>query len=336
MPNPLPDPTTRVMQLLWPGAFATQAVHAAARLGVADTLADGPRSAEDIANAAGANADFTRRLLRALISLEIFREDDDGRFHNTPLSEALQRGSPARAWAMMLGAPFVWRPWGQLYDAVMTGGCAFDAVFATPFDEYMAAHPEEADAYNTAMDVNASMAAASVVAAYDFSAYETIVDVGGGRGALLAAILNANPKSRGVLFDLPGVVANRDTLRIARFGERCAVEGGDFFVRVPGGDALVLKSIIHALSDAQAAQVLRNCRNALNPKGRLMLIETILDAAGAPNPQKALMDLMMLTLTNGHERTAADFEALLPEAGFELTRVVPTDRGNAVIEAATR
>lgn len=334
MPNPHADPAARIMQLLWPGAFAAQAVYAAARLGVADLLAERPRSAEDIAAAAGANARFTRRLLRALVSLEMFREADDGRFHNTPLSETLTRDTPARAWAMMLGAPFVWRPWGQLYDAVMSGACAFDDVFATPFAEYMAARPDEADAYNTAMDVNASMAAPAVVAAYDFSAFETVVDVGGGRGALLAAILNAHPQARGVLFDLPEVVADRDKLRIARFGARCVVEGGDFFVRVPNGDALVCKSILHGLSDSQAGQVLNNFRNAIRPEGRLILVETVLDPAGTPNPQTALMDLMMLTLTNGHERTAEQFKTLLFAAGFHLTRMLSTDRGHCIVEAA--
>lgn len=327
------DANTRVMRMLWPGAFAAQAIHVAARLGVADLLVQGPRSAEDIATATGADGPSLRRLLRALTSLEIFREEDDGRFGQTGLSEAIRDGSPMRAWAIMLGAPFVWQPWGRLYDGVMTGKCAFDEIFATPFAEYMAAHPEEAEAYNAAMDAGSSAAVAAVVAAYDFSKFGTIVDVGGGRGALLAGILDAHPGARGVLFDLPGVVADAETLQVTRLGARCVVEGGDFFERVPAGDALVLKSIVHGLSDEQAHQVLRNCRRALDEGGRLILVETVLEPIREPSPQKALMDLMMFTLTAGHERTAEQFESVLRAAGFALLRIIPTERGNAVIEA---
>lgn len=330
------DPAMTMMRLLWPGAFAAQAIHAVARLGVADLLADGPRSAEEIATKANAHAPSMRRLLRALASLDIFREASDGRFSQTPLSEALRSGSPAHPWAMMLGSPFVWQPWGRLFDGVKTGKCAFDEVFATSFAEYMAAHPDESEAYNAAMDVNASMAQAAVVAAYDFSKFDTVVDVGGGRGALLAGILDANPQARGVLFDLPGVVNETARLQVTRFGDRCKVVAGDFFDHVPAGDALVLKSIVHGLSDAQADTLLRNCRQAIPPGGRLILVENMIDPSQASNPQKALMDLMMFTLTSGRERTAEQFEALLSAAEFELLRIIPTERGNAVIEASPR
>lgn len=330
------DAATRMMELIWPGAFAAQAVYAAARLGAADLLVDGPRSAEDIADAAGADAPSVRRLLRALVSLDIFREEEDGRFSQTPLSETLRKDMHVGPWAIMLGSPFVWLPWGRLYDGVMTGTCAFHQVFATPFDEYMAAHPEEAEAYDTAMNTGASRASSAVVAAYDFSGFKNVVDVGGGRGALLAAILEACPGTRGVLFDLPGVLADPEKLQVSRLGGRCAVESGDFFERVPAGDALVLKSILHAFGDQQASLVLHNCHQALDPGGRLILIETVLRPIKEPSPQKALMDLMMFTLTTGHERTAREFEALLRDARFDVLRIISTDRGNSIIEAAPR
>ena len=328
------DAATRMLEMIWPGPLAAQAIYAAARLGLADILADGPHSAEDIASTAKADAPSVRRLLRALATLEIFHQEDDGRFSQTPRSETLRSGTQVFTWAIMLGSPFVWRPWGQLYDGVVTGRCAFDEVFAMPFDEYMAVHPDEAEAYNAAMNTNASMALSPVVAAYDFSKFETIVDVGGGRGALLAGILEVNPGARGVLFDLPGVVADPEKLQVTRLGARCAVEGGNFFEYVPAGDALVLKSIIHGLSDEQAVRILYNCHEALNPGGRLILVETVLQPIQEPNPQKALMDLMMFTLTTGHERTAEQFEVLLREARFELLQIIPTERGNSVIEAA--
>lgn len=325
-----------MMQLLWPGALAAQAIHAAARLGAADRLADGPRSPAEIAAGSQADAPSVRRLLRALASLGIFREDDDGRFSQTPLSETLRADSYVRPWAIMLGSAFVWQPWGRLYDSVRTGTCAFDDVFATPFHEYMATHPDEAEAYNTAMNANASMALSAVVAAYDFARYETIVDVGGGRGALLAGILDANPAVHGVLFDLPNVVAEREKLQVAHLDRRCVVEGGDFFEHVPKGDALVLKSIVHGLSNEQAVQVLRNCHRSIHPGGRLILVETVLESGGPPNPRKAMMDLMMFALTAGHERTAEQFHDVLSEANFEVAQVVPTDRGNSIIEAMPR
>lgn len=330
------DAAKRMMQMLWPSALAAQAIYAAARLSVADMLADGPLSAETIATQANADADAVRRLLRALASFGVFCQTDDGRFGQTPLSETLRSGSPARAWAIMLGSPFVWRPWGQLYGGVVTGECAFERVFATSFDEYMEAHPDESEAYNVAMDINASMAVSAVVAAYDFSKFRTIVDVGGGRGALLAGILDANPSARGVLFDLPDVVADKEKLRINRLGGRCVVEGGDYFDHVPGGDALVLKSIIHGLSDEQADRVLRNCRDALNSGGRLLLIENVFDPAQKRDPQRAMMDLMLFTLTVGKERTKEQFEAVLSAVGFELLSINVTERGNAVIEATPR
>jgi len=265
--------------------------------------------------------------------MEVFREDDDGRFCQTPMSDSLRSGAYVRPWAIMLGSPFVWRPWGQLYDGVMTGQCAFDDVFATTFGEYMAAHPDEAEAYNAAMDMNASTAVSAVVAAYDFSAFDTIVDIGGGRGALLAGILEANPETCGVLFDLPGVVADTEKLQVTRLGARCKIEGGDFFDHVPAGDALVLKSIVHGLSDGQARQLLANCGKSLYRGGKIILVENVLGHSQDVKPQNALMDLMMFTLTRGQERTADEFDRLLQEAGFELLRIIPTERGNSVIEA---
>jgi len=325
-----------MMELIWPGPLVAQAIHVAARLGLADLLADGPRSADEIASAIGAHAPSLRRLLRAMASVAIFNKDDDGRFSRTPLSDALRSGAPMRDWAIMLGSPFVWRPWGRLHEVVMTGDCAFDAEFGVVFHEYMARHPDEAEAYNAAMNAGSTAAASDIAAAYDFSKFRTIVDVGGGRGALLAGILDENPAARGVLFDLPEVLHDPERLQITRLGTRCGVEKGDFFEGVPAGDALLLKSILHALDDAQAGRLLHNCHQALDPNGRLILVETVLEPADEPQPHKAMMDLMMLSLTAGHERTAQQFETLLSAARFELLSIVSTQRGHSIIEAAPR
>ncbi|MCA9309923.1 MAG: hypothetical protein KDA21_01885 [Phycisphaerales bacterium] len=336
MDNAPPPPPARLMQLIWPGALAAQAVHAAARLGIADILHPGPRTADDIARRAHADPGAMRRLLHALTSLDLVHHDGNDQFRTTPLGDTLRTGSPLRAWALMLGSPFTWQPWGRLVHTVRTGTCAFDDCFGMSFPEYMATHPEEADAFDAAMDVNASVAIPGILAACDFSRFHTIVDVGGGRGSLLAGILDAHPGARGILFDLPAVVADHTRLRITHLGERCTTKAGDYFDHVPAGDALLLKNILHGLSDQQAGEVLQHCRTAIRPRGRLILVETILDPQVTARPEQALMDLMMLTLTNGHERTADEFEALLAAADFTLLHVTPTERGHSVLEAAPR
>lgn len=271
-------------------------------------------------------------MLRALTSLGIFVEDTSGRYCQTPLSEALRADHPesVRPLAMMLGARFIWEPVGLLDESIRTGQVAFERVHAAPFFRHLAENPEDAAVFNAAMSSMPSYIA-EIVEAYDFSKFRRIVDVGGGHGALLAAILEANPQTHGVLQDLPAVVAGASTLRREGIADRCELLAGDFFDGVPGGgDAYLLKGIIHDWNDEAAVAILRNCRQAIRRDGTLILLDAVL--TGSDDPARALMDLLMMVLTGGRERTEAEFRALLQEARFSLTRVVFT-RGHSVLES---
>jgi hypothetical protein len=272
------------------------------------------------------------RLLRALTSLGVFVEDTSSRYGQTPLSEPLRADHPesVRPLAMMMGARFFWEPIGRLDESIRTGQTAFERVYAQPFFRHLADHPEDAAVFNAAMSSMPSYNA-DIVAAYDFSPFRRIVDVGGGQGALLAAILEANPQARGVLHDLPSVVAGASALRSDGGAGRCDIVGGDFFDGVPeGGDAYLLKGVIHDWPDARAMTILKNCRRAIRSGGTLILVDNVL--TGSDDPGRALMDLLMMVLTGGRERTEAEFRSLLGKAGFALTRVIPT-RGHSILES---
>jgi hypothetical protein len=325
-------PSMQVMQLLWPGAIAVQAIHLAAKLALADLVAGGSKSAAELAEAARTDVASLARLLRALSSLGIFAEDASGRYRQTPLSDTLRSDHPEsiRRWAMMLGARFVWEPCGELHEAIRTGRPAFELVYNARFFEYLADHPDAGAVFNAAMSSLPAYVAA-IVEAYDFSKFERIVDVGGGHGALLLAILSANPRLRGVLHDLPGVVASADAVRRGPVADRCEIVGGNFFEGVPAGaDAYLLSGVIHDWDDEAATKILRNCRRAIRPDGTLLLVEAVLTPSSAPS--RALMDVLMMVLTGGRERTEDEFRSLLQAAGFSLTRVIPT-AGASILES---
>lgn len=324
-----------MFSMIWPGALAAQAIYCAARLGIADHVAAGVERAECLANATKTHPVALRRLLRALCSLEILREHGDGCFELTELGETLRTDDPSgvQPWAIMLGAPFIWRPWGRLLETIQTGEAAFDRIFGRPFKELNSLSPEDAEVYNTAMNAGATMNVPTIVRAYDFSEFDTIVDLGGGRGSLLRGILEAYDRPRGILFDLPEVVATATELNCSPVADRCTVVGGDFFQAVPNGaDAYLLKGILHSHEDAEAVAILQRVREAMNSKGKLLIVDVVLQDANEPNPQKALMDLMMLALVPGHERTEQEFQTLLDQSGFRLSRVITTDHQNAIVE----
>jgi hypothetical protein len=240
-----------------------------------------------------------------------------------------------RDYAVLVGEPMVWRSWGGILHSLRTGKPAFDHTFGAPLFEYLAAHPEEARVFDAAMTGRSAAENAAVLAAYDFSGAGTVVDVGGGQGALLAAILEANPRTRGVLFDRPHVVAAaRPRLEAAGLAPgRFDLVEGDFFGAVPaGGDIYVLKRIIHDWDDGRARSILRNCRAALSEAGRLLLVELVVPPGNEPSDAK-LLDLLMLVYAGGRERTEAEYRDLLASAGFELARVVPTASNVSLVEA---
>jgi hypothetical protein len=315
----------------------SQAIHVAATLGIADLLSDGPRSTDELAEATGTHAPTLYRLLRALASVGVFAEsiEHDSHFGLTPLAEYLRSDAPAsvRAWAVHIGQPYYWTSWAHLLDSIKTGEPAFPELHGTSVWKYRAAHPEENAIFDTAMTSLSAIVAEAVVQSYDFSQFGVLADVGGGVGALLAAILRANPSLRGLLFDQTHVVANAGAwLEAAGVTDRCEVVGGNFFEAVPeGADAYLLKSVIHDWNDAEAVGILRTCRTAIADTGRLLVVEPVLRAGNDPDPAK-FMDLNMLVMLGGRERTAEVFCGLLAEAGFQMNDIIATGSSHNIIE----
>jgi hypothetical protein len=325
------DPAMQLMGLMWPGALAVQTIHVAALLRLADLVAAGPKCVAELAETTVTHAPSLARLLRALTSIGIFAEDADGRYRQTPLSDVLRTDHPGsmRPFALMLGAGFIWKPTGELAAGITTGQPPFAQVFGAQFFKYLAAHRDDAAVFNAAMS---SMPAYidSVIQAYDFSRFTRIVDVGGGQGALLTAILSANPRVRGVLYDLPAAIRGVRA-RDQSVTDRLEIVGGDFFESVPpGADGYVLKGVIHDWNDDEARRILRNCRLAIPSHGRLLILDKVLTPES--DPQSAMMDILMLVLTSGRERTEAEFRALLADASFSLVSMIPT-MGGTILES---
>src|SRR5918993_2179170 len=279
------------------GGWVAAAVHGAAKLGLADQLANGPRTAEELAAQTGTHAPSLYRFLRTLANFGIVTEGDAQRFALTPLGEALKTGAPgaARSTLLAFGGPAFWRTWEEIGYSLETGKPAFDHVWGTPFFDYLAKRPEAAAHFSEAMIGFHGSEPPTVAEAYDFSGIGTVVDVGGATGNMLAALLSRHAGLRGVLYDLPHVVRDAPALLKARGVEsRVTIESGSFFERVPaGGDAYVLSHIIHDWSEAQCLTILGHCRRAIGPDGRLLIVEAVLPEGDTPHPGK-MLDMMML------------------------------------------
>jgi hypothetical protein len=330
-----PPPTVQMFQFIL-SLMVPQAIHVAAKLGIADIVAKAPATADELAATTQSNAPALSRLLKFLASVGIFSEDSSGSFQQTPLSDVLRADHPqsVRGAAIAFGSGLLWKAFGELSSTIATGKPAFNHVFGTSFFEYLAAHSEDATIFNAAMTSVSSVELPSVVAAYDFSGFERIVDVGGGQGALLHGILSANPKLRGVLFDLPSVVAGAESLGSGPIAERCEIVGGDFFQEIPeGADAYLMRVVIHDWNDQDALKILKNCRRAIPEHGKLLLVESVLRPPNQPDPGR-FNDLTMLVMApGGRERTEAEFTQLLSEAGFALMRVLPATGLTSIVEA---
>jgi len=312
-----------------------QAVAVAARLGLADLVASGPRTVDDLARATNTNANSLTRLLRALVSLGVFLQDESGKVQNNALSDLL-RSDDARArrpWALWLGAPYLWRSLGTLEEVIHRGEPSFDRIHGEGFYEYLASHIDDGAVFNTCMDASSPKAASALVAAYDFSRFSRIVDVGGGQGAILKHILASNPGLQGILFDFPNVVAGADSLRTGELATRCEIVGGDCRQAVPGGDIYLIKGVIADSNDQDALAILRSCRKAIQAGGTLLIADTIFTPSS--RPEETLMDLLMMTLTHGRARTEAEYSALLQQAGFSLSRIITLPRFSIIEGRAT-
>jgi hypothetical protein len=328
-----PTPQQQMMNLLT-GTWIAKGLYAAALLGVADLLKDGPRTSAQLAEATRTNARALYRLLRALASVDVFTEHADGTFGLTPLATCLLSDVPGsqRPVAIMMGEEH-YRAWDELLYSLETGKPAFDKVYGQPIFPYLAKHPTAAKIFDAAMTGVHGTETRAMLDAYDFSPFGTLVDVGGGNGSLLAAVLERHPNLKGVLFDRPDVVERvRADLKAAGLGQRCTLVGGSFFDHVPpGGDAYLLRHIIHDWNDEQALTILRHCRKVMSIAAKLLLAECVIPPGNEPFFGKWL-DVNMLVLPGGQERTEQEYRTLYEAAGFQLTRVVPTTTEVSVIE----
>lgn len=328
-------PPPAILLQMMTGYWGSQALYVAAKLGIADLLADGPVDSAELATATGSDARSLHRVLRALASVGVFTEVIPGRFALTPLADLLRTGPPhsMRALAIMY-AEEQYHAWGDILHSVRTGAPAFEQRYGSGYFDYLARHPASGQVFNEAMTGWTNQVAGAVATTYDFSPFGTVVDVAGGHGALLADILRRNPTMRGILFDLPLVAAGAArALRDAGLGERCDTVGGDFFTdALPTGDAYVLAQILHDWDDERSVAILEQCRRAMPDHGKLLVVELVLPPGDEPSFGKWL-DLHMLALNSGRERTTAEYDALFRASGFALARVIPTPPGPSVVEA---
>jgi len=330
----VPAPAAMMEMII--GTWISQAITVAAELGVADALADGPLPIDELAVRVGADADALHRLLRALIGRGVFRRRSEGRYELNSLGATLCSDAPvSMAWAAQFyGSREQRERWTMLVDSIRTGQSVVPALHGKESFDYFAEQPEHAELFNRTMTALSELTDASVAAGYDFSVYPTIVDIGGGHGPLLATILAAAPDSHGVLYDLTQVVASAPSLlRKHNVADRVRIEAGSFFDSVPsGGDAYVLKNIMHDWPDEKAVQILRNVRTAAGPHATVLLIELVIPDHDRDFPGK-WADLEMLLNLAARERTAAQYRKLLSQAGFQMTRVVQTASPLSVVEA---
>jgi hypothetical protein len=321
------------------GYRVSQLIYVAARLGIADLLKDGPKRSEDLAARCGVHPRALYRVLRALASHGIFAEAEDRTFALTPRAEPLQSGVPGsvRGVAMMHNQESRWRSWGDLLYSVTTGKSAFEHIYGMTNWEYFAAHPAVFEQFNEGMAELTREATPAIVAAYDFPARGLVVDVGAGRGHLMAAILTRHPHLRGRVVELPSLVEDaRRVLETSGVAPRCEVLAGDYLESVPvGGDVYILKSIIHGMDETRAVRLLENCRRAIAARGRLLIIQVVVPPGNEPAGIK-VGDILHLVSGGGEERTEAEYRGLLDAARFTLVRVYPTRASFSILEAVPR
>ena len=308
-----------------------------ATLKLADHLESGPRSAEELAPLTGTHAPTLHRILRSLASIGLVTEGAEHRFALRPLGAVLKSGTPSHAAALIIGGELCTRGLDDFVFAAQTGKTGFERAFGKPLFDWLGAHPDQALLFNHTMVGFHGAEPPAVAAAYDFSTFGTIADVGGSSGNLLGTILSRHAGPRGILYDLPHVVAEAPSV-LQRHGvaDRVRVEGGSFFDGVPAGaDAIVMSHIIHDWNAEQCQTILGHCRRALKADGRLLIVEMVLPEGDAPHPGK-LLDMLMLTVPGGEERTPSQYSVLLDRAGFTMTRVVPTASPVSIVEAAPR
>ncbi|MGJ5673999.1 MAG: methyltransferase [Nostochopsis sp.] len=318
------------------GTFLTQSIYVAAKLGIADFLKNGAKSCDELAKLTDADAESLYRVLRALSSNGIFAEDENKQFQLTPLAECLQSDTPGsmRAFAITLGQPWFWQACGNLFDSVKTGKNAFESLYGMESRAYLMQHPEIIQILDGAINAFTSSLIPAMLASYDFSPISKVVDVGGGQGALIAEILKANPTMKGILFDQPPIVQRaRHFIEAKGVAQRCEIMPGNFLTSVPsGGDAYILKHVLHGCDDETALAILKNCHQAMTVNGKLIVYEAVIPPANKPSLSK-WFDLHMLLIGDGRERTETQYRELLVAAGFMVSKIIATEAPIDVIEA---
>ncbi len=322
------DAQRQVLQMMI-NNWVSQAVYVAAELGIANQLAESPKTARELAKTVNADSESLYRLLRMLAGMGIFSEGEDGRFHLTPLARKL--GDPeVQAFAMVIGRIF-YHAWGNFLHSVRTGEPAFDKTFGMSTFEYLTRHPQEGRLFDAAMTGIHGPETEPMLDAYDFSQFATVVDIGGGNGSVLSAMLRRHADLEGVLFDMPGVVERTRSTLGTDAQARLRLEGGDFFESVTGGgDVYLMRHIIHDWDDDQSITILRNCRRAMKPGGKVVVAEFVIPEGNDPSFSK-IADLMMLVI-GGKERTEKQYRELYAAAGLDLTRVVSTATELSLVE----
>jgi ubiquinone/menaquinone biosynthesis C-methylase UbiE len=323
-----------LLERMLAGFAVTHSIYAAAKLGIADLLEGGPRTAEELAGLVGVHGPSLYRLLRALASVGVFTETAPARFALTPTAQRLRTDAPdsLRAWAIVTGE-IVARSWDGLMHSLQTGQPAFESVFGMPVFEYLESHPETAAAFDGHQEQGGRALHAAVARSLDFDANDTIIDLGGGNGSLAAAILERHPKLRAAIFDLPHVIERAQAARDPALDGRYEFIAGSIFEHVPpGADAYLLSRVLHDWDDDQAAAILVNCRRAMRTDARLLVIERLVPP-GDQSHESKFMDLNMLVIAGGRERNEDEFRALLERCCLQLDRVINTGTAVSVLEA---
>ncbi|MBV9388849.1 MAG: hypothetical protein JOZ78_20695 [Chroococcidiopsidaceae cyanobacterium CP_BM_ER_R8_30] len=329
-------PPQAVMMQMASGYWITQLIYAAAKLGIADLLKDGPKSCEEIAAATGTKAKPVYRVLRTLAGAGVFAETEPGYFTLTPLAASLQSSvsGSMRAMAVFFGEE-QYQAWGEILYSLRTGKSSFEHMYGVPMFKYFVDNPEPGEIYEEAMTSVSAAEKAEILKSYDFSYIKKLVEVGGGHGSFISSILKANPTMQGVLFDQPYVIEGaKDFIKEQGLTDRCELVAGNFYESVPaGGDAYSLKHVLHGCSDEQSITILKNCHSAMVEHGKLLIVERIVGSGPDSFLAKFLDVNMMMLVTGGCERTEIEYRKIIEASGFEVIKVVPSKAGVSVIES---
>jgi hypothetical protein len=314
------------------GKWISKPIYVAAELGIADMLADGSKDIEELAQTSQSHAPSLYRMMRALASVGIFFETEGRRFELTPMAEYLKNGA-MRSIALLFNSDWNDKAWGYFMDSVKTGGTAFEKAHGMPVSDWLKKNPQAAEVFNEANVIKAGSSHRAILDVYDFSDINTLTDVGGGLGILMAEILIANHSMEGIVADIPSVILDaRKMIKARGVEDRCQVVECDFFKKIPSGsDAYLMSNILHDWPDEQCHLILTNCHRAMRAESRLLVIEMVIPPGNEPSVAK-LLDLEMLVITGGRERTEAEFKNLFESSGFKLSRIIPTKENVCIIE----